>query len=212
MDNLAQQAITAAINGNWKTAVTANQRILAENPQNLEAMTRLANALAQLGKTKEAIGSYQKILSLEPHNVFANKGLAKLKKITSSTKGNGSMHELRSTFLEEPGKTKTITLVHTATPATLAQLDAGQPLTLSPKRHRISVTTEDGAYIGRLPDDIALRLLGFMEGGNRYEAAIKAVDNDCVKIFVREIYRAKKFETTPSFTSDINFLTAMEEI
>lgn len=210
-ENLAQQAIQAAIAGSWKQAVSGNLRILAQNPNDLEALLRLANAQAQLGKTKEAGATYEKILKLDPHNLFAERGLNRLKKF-KKVKGEGNnLHQLTSSFLEEPGKTRVITLVHTTTPSLLAQVDSGQPLTLLPRRRRISVTTQSGSYIGRLPDDIALRLLGFINGGNKYEAAVKVVDKDQVRIFVREVYRAKKFEAIPSFSPDGNYLTTEEE-
>lgn len=204
--NLAQQAIKAAIDGDWKQAINLNQRLLLGNPDDLDAHLRLAHALSQLGRIKEAQTSYERILKLDPHNLFASRGLTRLKKLKRVKAPQEEPHQLTSSFLEEPGKTKVVTLVHTASPTVLAQLDSGQPLILVPRRRRISVTGGNGTYIGRLPDDIALRLLGFIKGGNEYQAAIKAIDEDGVKIFIREVLRAKKFETIPSFSPDVNHL------
>lgn len=199
-DDLAHQAIQAAIAGEWKSAQILNQRILQTSPQDIETLLRLANATSQLGKAKEALSIYEKILKLDPHNLFATRGFEKIKKAKRATL-NGH-HALTSSFLEEPGKTKTVNLVHTAATRVVAGLDTGEPVRLIPKKHRISISTEKGIYIGRLPDDISLRLLGFIKGGNEYDAAVRSVNGNSVKIFIREVCRSPKFSITPSFPSD----------
>lgn len=203
--NLAQQAIRAAVEGNWQHAAQLNRTILQENPADIEAMLRLANALTQLGKTKEAASIYEKVLKLDHYNTFAQRALLKLKKMKRGKKRvTPELHGLETMFLEEPGKTKTVGLVHTAPPAVLAHLDAGQRVLLVPRRHRISVTTEEGVYVGRLPDDLSVRLLGFISGGNKYEAVAKGVNTTEVKVFIQETYRCPKFEKTPSFFHEGN--------
>lgn len=206
MEDLAHQAIQAAIQGDWLTAERLNRRIIQENPNDLEGMLRLANAVSQLGNIKEAIGIYEKILKIDPHNVFANRGILRIKtlKTRNSVVPTFNLHHtLSNSFLEEPGKTKTTILVHPAYTEILAGLDTGERLLLLPRRRRISVTTENGVYIGRLPDDLSMRLLGFIRGGNEYEAIVKSVIDDQVKIFIREVYRSEKFGLTPSFSPDI---------
>ncbi|MBI4057806.1 hypothetical protein HY405_00605 [Candidatus Microgenomates bacterium] len=200
--DLAQQAIRAAVEGNWQTAERLNRTILRGSPDDIDALLRLAHALAQLGKAKEAVTHYEKVLRFDRFNIFATRGLSKLRKIKKDGKISPDLHDLETMFLEEPGKTKTASLVHIASAEILAQLDCGQRVLLVPRRHRISVTTESGAYIGRLPDDLSVRLFSFMSGGNKYEAVIKSASGDSVKIFVREIFQAPKFKITPSFSPD----------
>lgn len=194
--DLAQQAIQAAVSGDWKTAERLNSTILEQNPNDIDALLRLAHALSQLGKTREAATFCEKVLKIDQYNQFAIRGLSRLKKMKKTK--IFSHHGLQTLFVEEPGKTKTVTLVHTASPQVLASLDSGEKVLFVPRRHRISVATEGQTYIGRLPDDLSVRLLGFIEGGNKYEAVIHSV-NEMVKIFIREIYRSPKFEQTPSF-------------
>lgn len=197
MDDLAQQAIQAAISGNWKTAENLNRTILQNNASDIDALLRLANALFQLGKKKDATKLYEKVLRVDKFNVFATRGLERLKKARAT---NGVAHHgLETLFLEEPGKTKTVGLVHTAGPQVLASLDCGEKVFLAPRRHRISVATQSGTYIGRLPDDLSVRLLGFIGGGNQYEAVIKFANADEVKIFIKEAVRSPKFIQTPTF-------------
>lgn len=207
MDDLTQQAIQAAVSGNWKTAENLNRAILQNNASDIDALLRLANALFQLGKKKDATKLYEKVLKVDKFNVFATRGLGRLKR--ASTKGgsasggkatNGAAHHgLETLFLEEPGKTKTVGLVHIAGPQVLASLDCGEKVYLAPRRHRISVANESGTYIGRLPDDLSVRLLSFIGGGNQYEAVIKFANADEVKIFVKETVRSPKFVQTPTF-------------
>lgn len=198
--DLAHQAIQAAIKGEWKTAETLNRRILNTSPEDIEALLRLANASRQLGKIKEATTLYEKILKVEPHNLFASRAMERIKKVKRGI--NLAQHALTNSFLEEPGKTKTVLLVYVAPTRILASLDTGEPVDLVARPHRISVTTENGVYIGRLPDDLSARLLGFIKGGNEYEAAIKSVNGNRVQIFIRETKRSPKFAITPSFPSD----------
>ena len=209
-EDFAQQAIQAAIGGEWQKAARLNHQILKINPQDIEALLRLANANAQLGKIKEAIKTYEYVLKVDPHNNFAQKSITKIKKIKPSHKLS-EQHSLNSSFLEEPGKTKTVMLVHPAYTQVTARLDTGERVLLTPRRRRISVTTESGLYIGRLPDDLSLKLFGFMRRGNKYEAVVKSVNGNQVKIFIREIYRSPKLETTPSFPTDVSLIPGDEQ-
>lgn len=195
MDDLAQQAIQAAISGNWKTAENLNRTILQNDSNDIDALLRLANALFQLGKKKDATILYEKVLKVDKYNIFANRGLARLKKAKAS---NGT-HGLETLFLEEPGKTKTVGLVFIAGQEIIAGLNSGERVMLVPRRHRISVTTQGRVYIGRLPDNLSVRLIGFIAGGNRYEAVIKYANGDDVKVFIKETVRSPKFIQTPTF-------------
>lgn len=195
--SLAQQAIQQAITGNWQEAERLNQLILKESPKDLEAMLRLANALSQLQKKKEATKTYEDVLKIDKYNVFALRGLTKIKKMKKKLSNNN--HGLETLFLEEPGKTKTINLVHVTNQQILANLDSGQIVLLVPRKHRISVIAENNIYVGRLPDDLSVRILSFIEGGNQYEAVIKSINKGEVKLFIKEIKRSEKFGNTPSF-------------
>lgn len=209
-EDFAQQAIQAAIGGEWQKAARLNRQILKINPQDTEALLRLANANTQLGKIKEATKIYESVLKVDPHNNFAQKSITKIKKIKPSQK-IAAQHSLNSSFLEEPGKTKTAMLVHPAYTQVTARLDAGERVLLTPRRRRISLTTETGLYIGRLPDDLSFKLLGLIRRGNKYEAVVKSVNGNQVKIFIREIYRSAKLETTPSFPTDVSSIPSTEE-
>lgn len=204
MSDLLQTAINAALSQDWQKAITANQNLLKENKNDVNSMNRLAHAYAQMGKIPEAKKLYKKILTLDKYNIIAQKNLEKLNALPKSAKSNQRLSPLTyslspSQFLEEPGKTKTVALKNTAPASVLSHLNPGTPVVLFPKKHSIDIRTLNKIYIGALPDDFAFRLLRFLKVGYEYESFIKSASKNSVAIFIREIKRAKRFKSQPTF-------------
>lgn len=212
MDDLAQKAIDEALRGNWKTAVKLNEEILNVDSSNREALNRLSRAYVELGRFLKAITNYKKVLKLDPYNPIAQKALERLKlaKRTKIAK-NGQMAKsftvpaanrfVANLFIEEPGKTKTVSLIHLGDLAVISSLDTGEQVALDCHAHRVSVATANGRYIGRLPDDLSRRLIKLRRDGNEYESYIKSVSPDTVKIFIKEVKKSQKRRDLPSFPS-----------
>lgn len=199
--NLAQKAVSLALSGNWQEAKKVNRQILKDNRADIDALNRLARCFAELGDIEKARRTAKKVLKLDPFNPIATKSLKKwkgLKKGETITSGPFS----GDTFLEEPGKTKIISLIHLGDPKTLAIIDSGDEVKLNPRSHRISVSIQDGKYIGRLPDDISARLRKLTKYGNQYQAFIKSTDAEEVKVFIKEIHRSEKLADIPSFSTE----------
>jgi len=209
LEFLAQAAITAALTNNWPEAVKINEKILSSDKANVEALNRLARAHSCLGHLPKAAKTYKKVLDTDPYNIIALKNLDKLSKYNGNGAGaNTNGHtftlipsdvNLSKVFLDEPGKTKLVNLLNLAPPSVLASLNCGDRLILNPKNHSISVTSSGGTYLGAFPDDLAHRLLGFISGGNKYEAYVKSSSTKTLIIFVREIERSARFGNQPSF-------------
>ena len=203
----AQAAITAALTGEWQQAVKVNEKILSLDSNSVEALNRLARAYACLGHAPKAEKTYKKVLQLDPYNIIAIKNLDKLSKSNGSfsavVAGNGNTTQvnLAQMFLDEPGRTKLVNLLNLAPPSVLASLNCGESLTLNPKNHSISVTSQAGTYLGAFPDDVAHRLLSFITGGNKYEAYVRSNSTKNLTIFVRETQRSEKFGNQPTFQS-----------
>lgn len=205
MDTLPQQAIDEALRGNWKEAISSNLEILKTEPKNKEALNRLARSYCQLGKFQKARLYYQKALKIDPYNTIAQKALARLKEV--QVKPNLSKSKQQSTsfplythsFLEEPGKTKTVSLIHLGGKDILSSLGTGQPVNLVPHAHRVSVETQEGGFIGRLPDDLSRRVIKLTRAGNSYATLVRSVAPDGIRIFIREVKRAESVGNTPSF-------------
>lgn len=202
---LEEQAIKAALDQNWKKAIELNKNILKNAPKNTAALNRLGRAYWEIGKISLAIKAYKKVLKLDRLNPIAQKSLQRLStevKDRSNKKQPDKKPNLVTSgkiFLEEPGKTKLVKLVRLATPSVLARLNSADPLSLIIRKRNVSVFSEDGSYLGVIPENLSQRLIRFMKGGNQYQAFVKSVDRQYLEIFIREVVRGKKFSNTPSF-------------
>jgi tetratricopeptide (TPR) repeat protein len=206
-EDLAQKAVTAALAGDWKEAEKINKQILKDDKSDVDALNRLARACAEQGNLKKAKETAQKVLKINPFNQIASKSLKKWKSLRrgETTASGPSSAEA---FLEEPGKTKMVSLLHLGASSVLAKLDAGDEVKLTPHKHRVSVTTLDGKYIGRLPDDIAAILRKLTKHGNEYQTLIKSIEPKDVRVFIRETKRSEKLKDTPSFPAEkINYIS-----
>jgi tetratricopeptide (TPR) repeat protein len=201
INDLAQDAITHALKGNWKEATESNLQILETDPENSDALNRLARAYSELGNLKKARETAKKVLKKDPYNTIAKKALEKWKGLKKGEK-NTSQPSSPQLFLEEPGRTKIISVLHLGSPSILAKLDAGDEVKLNCHSHRASITTTDGKYIGRLPDNLSARLRKFIQLGNEYQAFIKSVNKNDVKVFIRETKRTQKLSDVPTFSTE----------
>lgn len=197
---LKAQAIQTALIGDWNTAVTLNQTLLEEDPNDIDTLNRLAFALSSVGNIKEAKTIYQKVLTLDTQNPIA---LRNLKRLTgSSGKNTGTVqtsHLMNNIFIEEPGKTKVVELINVAEQKVISQLRSGESINLSVKRMKIFALDNQKQYMGMLPDDLSKRLIKFINGGNKYDAYVKTVNNHRMIIFIKEVKRSTRFKNQPSF-------------
>lgn len=199
--NLAQKAVNAALQKDWESAVKVNLEILDKSPQDTEALNRLAHAYSEKGEIGKARTTAQKTLKIDPVNSIAVKCLEKWKIMSKIKKGSSKTYSVDS-FLEEPGKTKLVNLFHPGDPEVFASLNPGEDVKLVPFAHRVSVTTHDGRYIGRLSDDLAARLRGLMKSGYKYQTLVKSVEPKNVTVFIREIERGGASRDTASFPQE----------
>lgn len=200
-NNLSQKAISFALKGDWKSALETNKEILSGDPVNTDALNRMARAYAELGDLTNAKKAAEKAVKIDPYNSIAKKSLEKWKKLRK-TQPTSSTPIDPKTFLEEPGKTKIISLVNLGDKNVIAQIDSGDEVKINMHGHRLSVCTTDGKYVGKLPDDISARIKQLCGHGNEYIAHIKSASEEVVRVFVRESRRSEKLKDIPSFSSD----------
>ena len=185
--DLAPKAIAAAIHGNWKEAIMVNKEILKSSPQDVDALNRLGRAQAEIGNLTKARECSQKVLKIDPINSIALKALAKWRGMKPGVfKTRVDIPSSAEAFLEEPGKTKIVSLMHLGCPTTLSELDSGDMVKLDYHCHRIAVISTQGKYIGRLPDDLSAKLKKLISLKNKYNVLIKSIESpNEVKIFIR---------------------------
>lgn len=200
--NLQKIAIDAALDSRWEEALKINKRIIKLEPQNVDALNRQARCFMELGKNNLAKKYYLETLKFDPYNPIALKNL----KIIKSFKGNGDHHngdgQARigsDLFLQEPGKTKVVTLLKVAEPKILSQTFCGMSVSMIVKNKKIIVTGQGGDYLGVLPDDICHHLIRLLKGGNKYNVIIKSIKVNGLSVLIRETYRSKRFKNQPSF-------------
>lgn len=196
-DQLIHKAIVAAINQDWLTAIELNQQILSTQPNDIATLNRLARAYKAQGLNQEAKDIYLSVLKLDKYNAIALKNIQLLELNHFSDKN--VHHQSITSFIDEPGKTATASLCKIANFDVICQLEAGQPLKLIPMNHWISVNTIEDTRIGILADVAFFRLKRLINGGNRYQVAVKSISTDRITVFIRETHRDTQFQDTPSF-------------
>lgn len=213
--HLHQQAITAALSSDWKLSVKLNKEILKEDCINVGALNRLARSHFELGDLKLAKSFYTQALKIDPYNAIATKFLKRIEACNKKTFKGSPLPSLdnpcvpinNNLFIEEPGRTKMVTLLKLAEPHKLSLLSAGTPVRLILKNRGIGVTDIQGEYLGILPDDISHHLAKLIKGGNRYQSFIKSIKLKSLSIIIREEFRAARFKNQPSFLDNTNGLT-----
>ncbi len=200
--NLSQLAIEAALSSNWEAALKLNKKILKSEPQNVDALARLARVNMELGKSSLAKKFYNEVLKFDPYNPIAIKNLKIIKSFKSNGQGNHTNGHIKlspSLFLQEPGKTKVVSLLHVAEPQKLSLTFCGMGVGMVLKNRGITVVDSKGSYLGVLPDDISFRLIKLLKGGNKYELFIKAIKVNGLSVLIKETFRSKRFKNQASF-------------
>lgn len=195
---LKKAAIEAVKAADWSQALMINQQIIELAPRDLEALNRLGLAQLKLGHSKKATDTFKQVLSLDSANIIANKHLQKLKNKEATT---DIVFDVNNDFIEEPGKSKIISLHRLTGRDQLQKLKVGQVCQLQIKKRFISVVDNQGKNIGALPDDISFRLCRLIQTGNEYRTIIYKVSEKQCCVQIKELSRSKKNAQIVSFPS-----------
>ncbi len=200
--HLTERAIALAMASRWEDAVRVNRELLELFPDDVDAHNRMGKALTELGKLDEAKQAYSRAASLDPTNVIATKNLQRLAKLAAEKAVSVSPTRVDpSLFIEESGKTVITALQNTAGADLLARMTAGDLLELRPNEHVVRVVTPAGEVVGQLEPKLAKRLITLLEGGNRYQTAVTSVDDQTVRVIIRETYKSPRMAGRVSFPS-----------
>jgi len=194
--------------GQWEEAVNTNKNILNLFPTETDAMNRLGKAYSELGMYTEARAAYSQTLKINPENGIAKKNLdrlALLQETPAASAARAAISGERSDadlFIEETGKTGLTDLVSLAPAPVLAKVGVGDRVQLQVKGHTLYVLTTGGEVIGQVEPRLGNRLIRFIEGGNHYGAAVKAIEQpNLVRIRIRETYQHPNLFGQVSFPS-----------
>lgn len=205
-DLIEQQAVDAAINLDWETAITINKQIIKRDKTNLGAHLRMGFAYIQLGQLEDAKKIYSHVLKIQTENQIALDHLDRIAILENKDSKKIGKREIRfdpSLFLEVSGKTKSVTLVNLGQKNILAQLLVGEEVIIKPKKIKAEIRTKNNEYIGTLADDLSKRIFLFTKAGSEYSCFIKEVSLNRVVLFIREDKKGKKVMRYTSFPKNI---------
>ncbi|HEY8476067.1 MAG TPA: tetratricopeptide repeat protein [Chloroflexota bacterium] len=197
----SEQAINLAMQNDWEKAVVVNREILELFPDDVDAYNRLGKALMELGRYQEASDAYAEALKRDPLNTIAQRNRARLEKLiaeqVAAPPPPGRVDP--ALFIEESGKTIVTTLVDVAPADVIARVTAGDQVELQVRGNIVQVADPTGEVIGRIEPKLAQRLIRLLRMGNQYTAAVTGVDDQTVRVIVRETYRHPSMGDRPSF-------------
>jgi tetratricopeptide (TPR) repeat protein len=190
---LGEAAISHATRGEWEDAVTANRQLLGLGPD-IDALNRLGKALAELGRHDEALTAYEGALERDATNRIALRNVERLRLLAANARpaANGKRGPGKApaaVYIEEMGKTGRARLMNLADSSVLAPRSPGDAVDLAVESDEL-VARVGGAVIGTVEPRIAVRLFKLIATGNRYEAAITAINESGgeLTIIIREVF------------------------
>ena len=196
----AKEAIALALESRWEEALALNREIVEEFPRDVEAFNRLGKALSELGQYKQAEDAFRQTLEISPANMIARKNIKRLSHLgdrdAQPKVGSKVAPQL---FIEERGRTATVSLRNLPPGTAHLPMAPGDAVELRPSGSRTAVENVQGEYLGEIEPKLGLRLARLIQGGNRYAAAVTAVDEHSLVIMVKETYRHPSQYGTVSF-------------
>ena len=199
----SKEAITLALQGQWREAIAVNKSLIESFPGDVEALNRLGRAHMELGEYRDAEAAYRKTLAIDQYNAIAQKNLQRLSYLKKTkTAAETNTHKLEpQQFIEEIGKAGVVQLNNLAKPAILARMVAGDVVNLKVNGNNLNIESTRGEYLGQVEPRHGQRLLRLMRGGNRYSAAIVSSTDKVVTAIIRETYQ------DPSQSGQLSFPT-----
>ena len=185
----AEIAIQMALQGKWEEAIQLNQGIIDSFPTDVDSYNRLGKAYTELGRYGDARDAYEKALKADPLNSIAQKNLTRLSTLGEAAPPRVASQKLSpQMFIEETGKTGITTLAKSDMDVA-ARMTAGDQVKLEKSGSTLVVKTLDGDPIGELEPRLGQRLVKLTDAGNEYVAAISALEDNGVKVFIRETFQ-----------------------
>lgn len=200
MNDQANFAIQAALSRNWKEAIRLNLLILKKDSKDIDALNRLGRAYFETAQKTKSELTYKKVLRIDKFNHIAAKSLELLKTSRVSRVSKENMLDApapTAEFLEEPGITKTVSLTRLGDPKIIAGIHPGDPVLMVARDHCVAIISITNQYLGRLPDDLASRLMPLMRSGNKFHTWVRSLDG--LKVFIKEVSRSQQNHDSPSF-------------
>jgi len=183
-------AVKLAAENRWEEAITANQELIDLFGPEVSALNRLGKAYLELGRYSQSREAYSRALELDPGNQIARKNLERLANLEVDQEAPHARSGVDpSLFVEETGKTAVVELLRLASPDVLGRVTAGDRVDLKAEGRALMVVSAEGERLGQVEPKLGLRLINFINGGNRYEAAVISIDGGHARVIIRETFQ-----------------------
>ena len=199
----SKEAIALAMQGRWREAVAANEKIIESFPNDTDAYNRLGKACTELGEYSQAKEAYRRAVELNPYNTIAQKNLRRLSHLEESPAGlaGDSRKAEPQHFIEEIGKAGVVSLCQLGPREIRVRMVAGDSVNLKVEGSNLTVENAQGEYLGQVEPRPGQRLIRLMEGGNEYTTTIVNSVEDMLTVIIREVYQDPSQAGTLSFPS-----------
>jgi tetratricopeptide (TPR) repeat protein len=198
---ISEQAVELAMQSRWAEAAEVNGQLIETYPKEIAAHNRLGKALMELARYEESREAYNHALRIDPTNGIAQKNLQRIETLMED-----SIARERSTapvdpavFIEEAGRTTITSLIELAPTEVLAKMNAGDRLELRVEGTNVLCYTPSGDALGRLEPKLRQRLIRLIGLGNEYSAVVTAVDEEALRVIIRETHRDPSMGSRTSF-------------
>ena len=189
---ISQEAINLAMQSRWEEAVAANLTIIENMPNDVDAYNRLGKAYMEMAEYDKSREAYNKVLEFDTDNSIATRNLNRLSQLKAAKPGpkhNRTIVQPHQ-FVGEAGKSGVVTLQNLAPASIIARMAAGDKINLKVRGQQLLAENELGEYVGMVEPQHGPRIARFLEGGNKYSAAVVSIDDNKVKIIIKETFQS----------------------
>ena len=202
---LVDDALEAAVLGNWDLAITLNSQIVERSQRDAEAYNRLGRAYLEKQNYQAANEAYTQALKIDKANLIARRNLQRLDHLRKSGAApSGASAPRASVFIEEVGRTWVDELGEALPVEQLAQVSPGERLELSFEGNTIFVRTAAGTTLGVIDARTADRIIELQTHGNQYEVFALGLSHGSLRVILREVYRDQRTGARVSFTRQVS--------
>ncbi len=195
-----EEAIALALESRWQEALTVNNALVERHGADEDTYNRIGKAQTELGHLRDALEAYTHTLELNPLNLIAQKNTRKIATLMESSAPLATTTAAIDVdlFTEEPGVSVLSVLVAPQKSLSV-NVAPGDVVELDITDARLEARTSRGVLLGDVDPKLARRLIGLIEKGNRYTAAVARVEGQRVEIMIREEFQSAENTGTPSF-------------
>jgi tetratricopeptide (TPR) repeat protein len=199
LNNLSQQAIAAAIKGQWQNAVAINSEILNKSPKNTEALNRLGKSYMELGLIVKSIKTFQICLNISPNNPIALKNLQRLQSLEAfNQKTVKHMPSTPHDFIED-SKTVTTNLINLTSADHNLKVSPGHKCDIEITNNTVTVLDSDKVQIGQIEPRLGSRIIRLIKCGNEFISTVKSSASNKITIIIRESFTPSPNKSISSF-------------